>query len=237
MSHSLTILPPKKREEKQKNPVHENLLEPPFNAMLVAPTACGKSSVILNLLMNDNFYRKTFDKIYYFSPSVMIDKTLRAVSEDDDIIKIHDDDDLQKADDMLKIIVQSQKDLKEADKEMPLILVVFDDMLGYLKSSSYIGTLFTKSRHYNISCIITSQNYRSIPLKCRNNSQMVLVFKLYNDTEISKLDEEIGCNYKNWLDYYKKATKERYRFLYCDLRNMRLFENFTDCMWNKALDY
>jgi hypothetical protein len=235
--HKLSILPPKHSGSKKKSDLHDHLLEAPFNAMLIAPTACGKSSVILNLLMNDNFYRKTFDKVYYFSPSVMIDKTLKAVAEDEDIVKIHEDEDLEKADDLLKIIVQGQKDLKEAGEDMPQILVVYDDMLQYLKSSSFIGSLFTKSRHYNISCIITSQNYRSVPLKARNNSQMVLVFKLYNDTEIQKLEEEIGCNFIDWLEYYKYATKDRYSFLYCDLRNMRLFKTFCDLLWSKALDY
>lgn len=237
MDHKLSILAPKHTGAKTKSDLHEHLLEPCFNALLIAPTACGKSSVVLNLLMNDNFYRKSFDKVYYFSPSVMIDKTLKAVAQDDDIIKIHEDEDLEKADDYLKVIVQGQKELKEKDEDMPHILVIYDDMLQYLKTSSYIGTLFTKSRHYNISCIITSQNYRSVPLKCRNNSQMILVFKLYNEGEVTKLDEEIGVNFPHWLDWYKEATKDRYSFLYCDLRHMRLFKCFTDLLWSKAENY
>jgi len=237
MSHSLTILPPKKREEKITRPVHENLLQPPFNCMLVAPTACGKSSLILNLLLNQNFYKNSFDKVYYFSPSVYLDKTLRAVAEDDDIVKICDDADLENMDDMLKLLVEKQKELKEADKEMPQILIVLDDCLQYLKPTSFIGSLYTKSRHYNISCIVTSQNYKSIPLKARNNSQLICVFKLYNESEIGKIADELGCNFPNWLDYYKKATKERYRFLYMDLRHMRLFSDFTDLLWSKAIDY
>lgn len=235
--HKLSILPPRHTGSKKKSDLHEHLLEPPFNGILVAPTCCGKSSVVLNLLMNDNFYKKSFEKIYYFSPSVMIDKTLKAIAHDDDIVKICEDEDLDKADDLLKLIVQGQKELKEKGQDMPQILIVYDDMLQYLKTSSFIGSLYTKSRHFGISVLITSQNYKSIPLKARNNSQMVLVFKLYNESEIDKIEDEIGCNFPNWLDNYKVATKDRYNFLYCDLRGMKLYHNFTDLLWSKAEDY
>lgn len=237
--HELQILPPKKKEVKPfKHKIHDNLLEPDFNILLIAPTSGGKSTIILNLLKNDNFYSKAFDKIYYFSPSIMQDKTLTAIANDEDIIKIYEDEDLMQADKFLKVIIEDQKEqIKKDPDDIKHILIVYDDMLSYMKTSSLIGTLYTKSRHYNISCCITSQNYKSIPLKARNNSQMILISKLYNHSEYDKIQDEIGCNFKDFDKYYNEAIKERYGFLYCDLRNMRLFKNFHELIWSKERDY
>lgn len=238
MPHDLTILPPKKKDNKAKyKHLHSHLLQPSFNAIFVAPTACGKSTTILNLLMNDNFYKGVFDKVYYFSPSVNLDLTLKAIEEDEDIIKFSEDEELSNADEILKAIVESQKEKKEEGEKVEDILIVFDDMINYLSNNSFIGSLFTKSRHFNITVWLTSQNYRSIPVKCRNNSQMILIYKLYNGQEVDKLEEEIGCNYPDFRKYYEEATKEKYHFLYLNLRDMKMYKNFTELLWSKSENY
>jgi len=235
--HPLEILPAKKPKNKKKYDIHDNLLSPPFNCLIISPTCSGKSTIILNFLKNDYFYnRNIFDKIYYFSPSVMCDETLVSVAEDEDIIKFTDDEDLMNHDKLLKAIVEQKKEDKNDDDEKKDILIIYDDMLPYLKSTSYIGQLFTKSRHYNISLILTSQHYTSIPLKCRNNSQMILISKLYNETEIEKIEHEIGNQFKDFLNYYNICVNEPYGFIYCDLRNMKLFKKFTSLLWSKIDD-
>jgi len=233
---SLEILPAKKNKQKKSYNLHEHLLLPPFNALIIAPTCSGKSNLILNLLLNTNFYKGVFKKIYYFSPSVTIDETLKAINDDEDIIKFHDDDDLNNNDNILRAIVEGQKEKEMKENDLDNILIVYDDMLSYLKTTSFIGKLYTKSRHYNISCIITSQHYTSIPLKCRNNSQMILIFKMYNESEIEKIVHEIGCNFRNFKTYLETSVNEMYGFLYCDLRNMKLYKNFQTLLWSKKDD-
>ena len=230
----LKILPAKKNKPKEIFKIHNYLLQPPFNSLIISPTCSGKSTVILNLILNDNFYKKIFDKIYYFSPSVMIDETLNAIAEDEDIIKFDDDDDLNNADNILKAIEHEQKDKPEEERKN--ILIVYDDMLPYLKTTSYIGKLYTKSRHYKISCLLTSQHYSSAPLKCRNNSQMILISKLYNESELEKVNHELGANFKNFLHYYNLCVNEPYGFIYCDFRNMKLYKNFDTLLWSKMDD-
>ena len=236
--NQLEILPAKKPKNIKKYNIHEHLLQPPFNGLFIAPTCAGKSTIILNFLMNDFFYSKVFKKhnIYYFSPSVMLDETLKAVAEDEEIIKFTDDDELSNADSILKALEESQKEKMKQDKEIEDLLIIYDDMLPYLKTNSYIGKLFTKSRHYKISCILTSQHYTSIPLKCRNNAQMILISKLYNDSELEKINFEIGQNFKDFEKYYNICVNEPYGFIYCDLRHMRLYNKFKSLLWDKQED-
>ena len=232
----LKILAAKKSKPKEIFNIDKNLLQPPFNSVIISPTCSGKSTIILNLIKNDNFYKKVFEphNIYYFSPSVMIDETLNAIAEDEDIIKFDDDDDLSNADNILRAIELEQKNKPEKDRKH--ILIVYDDMLPYLKPTSYIGKLFTKSRHYKISCILTSQHYTSAPLKCRNNSQMILISKLYNESELEKVNHELGANFKDFLKYYNMCVNELYGFIYCDFRDMKLFKNFEKLLWSKKDD-
>jgi hypothetical protein len=236
-NHPLEILPVKKNNNKNKFKIPLPLLEPPFTYVFVAPTKSGKSVMIVNLLKNINMgYKDVFDQIYYISPTVMFDDTLnKAVADDDEIIKIHDEEDLENIDFILDSIVKEQKEEKMKDKDnAPHILVVLDDMIDYFKNGSRLDKLPALSRHYNISFIVTSQVYIGIPTKLRKNASAYMVFQIYNDADLKGLKEEIGANFgKNFIDNYHKATEQKYNFLYINNREMELYHNFTELLWKK----
>lgn len=188
----ITVYPVKKANDSDNRwadlkvtnlPVH------PFNILLCARPKQGKSNLIVNLLYNPDFnYKKRFDNIIYISPSVMGDKTLENnVVIDDDIVKIHDE--LEPLDPIIDSIMDDQL----ANKEESLLLIL-DDLVGNIKGKS-ISKLSAKYRHYNISMIVVSQNYKSFSVLSRNSASQFILFKTHNQKEIEKINEELGAGF------------------------------------------
>lgn len=235
MSELLKILPVKKVDTQKTFNVNPVLLHPPFTQLLIAPTKSGKSVLIVNLLLNINFYKDIFDEIYFISPTVFIDPTLRAIAEDDEIIKIHEDEDLDKIDIILKDIIEKQKKekMKSESHDAPHILVVLDDMLSYFKNNTLLDKAPAFSRHYNITFIISTQSYVGTPTKLRKNTASYILFKLYNNADLKQYYDEIGSQFKDFMEHYHEATEDKYNFLYVNQREMKLYHNFTKLLWEK----
>jgi hypothetical protein len=233
MNHPLQVLPVKKPSRKQDFKIPNPLLEPPFTYVFVAPTKSGKGVLTVNLLKNINFgYRGVFDEIYYISPTVMLDDTLnKAVAEDDEIIKIHDEKDLEQIDTILDEIVKMQKETPNDERQHKLI--VLDDMIDYFTNHGRLNTLPALSRHYKLSFIVCSQVYVGLPVKLRKNASAYMVFKIYNNKDLKTLEEEVGANFHEFIENYHTATEERYDFLYINNREMELYHNFTELLWKK----
>jgi len=169
------------------NPV---LLKPPFLLVMNGSVRSGKSNLIVNLIYNNNFYKKIFDNIVYISPTVYIDNTLQHL-DDDDVLKF---DNPEKLDDILKTVVESQN---EDNHKKEHTLIIIDDCLP-LKRGSYLTYLATRYRHFRISLIITSQDYRSVPNIIRANASGYLIFKTSNKKEYKKLEDEFGSLFDNF---------------------------------------
>lgn len=233
-NHSLEILPVKKPNNKTKFNIPLPLLEPPFTYVFVAPTKSGKGVLTVNLLKNINMgYKDIFEEIYYISPTVMLDDTLnKAVAEDDEIIKIHEEEDLDHIDDILNQIVKEQKETPNDERKHKLI--VMDDLIDYFNNHSKLNTLPALSRHYKLSFIVCSQVYVGLPVKLRKNASAYMVFQIYNNKDLDTLEKEVGANFgKDFLINYHKATEEKYNFLYINNREMNLYKNFKELLWQK----
>jgi hypothetical protein len=229
--HPLTILPIKKQHKKKEFDIKEPLPEPPFTIVMIAPTKSGKSVCIVNLIKNAMFYKGVFEEIYFISPTVNFDETLKSIAKDEKIIKIHEEEELEKIDHILAEIVKTQRDTKEEERKH--ILIVLDDMIDYFKNSSKLNNLSAYNRHYKISCILTSQKYTALPNRLRCNATAYLIFHVHNKKDLDDINHEIGSNYPDFLKYYQTATDQPYHFLYIDNRTMSLHKNFTDLLWAK----
>ena len=54
------VLPVKPEEGIESKPLHPNLPKPPTCLLMVSPVKTGKSTIISNLLLNDNFYGQDY---------------------------------------------------------------------------------------------------------------------------------------------------------------------------------
>lgn len=210
--------------DKRFETLQDPLLKPPFLGVINGSVRTGKSTILMNLLYNKNFYKDLFDKVIYISPTVHNDVTLEHLRDDEDIIKIHDG--LEDLDTILRTIIKTKEEDEEERKAF--YLIILDDCLGYIKPHSYVTFLCSRYRHYKISMIFTSQNFRSIPNIIRTNATFYLLFKTTNKKEYVKYLEEFSGLFEHFEAIFSKATEQPYNFLFLNLRNVSAYHNFRE---------
>ena len=154
-------------------------------------------------------YRKAWERIYIFSPSVDIDMPVKEYVERE----LGVDTEKEKCffsewdTGALEEIVETQKRVTEASKKAKMkslygILIVVDDFAddprimhsnsGAGSGGSMLNTLFIRGRHMMISTLVSSQKLRLVSPTIRVNLQFMLVWRLRNQTELQSLLEEIS---------------------------------------------
>jgi hypothetical protein len=231
--HPLSILKVKSSNTKPDFDLPDPFPKHHFSALITAPSRSGKSFLLINMLYHPSINLKShFDEIYFISPTLSLDSTLKAIVKDDDIIKIEDDEDLENLDVILKEIIKNQKETDEDDRKN--VLIICDDMIDYLKKSKVLSNLFTKNRHYSISIVLSAQAYRdAYSPKVRKNATCHIIFKMYNKKDIDAINEEIFSGFEDGLKHYKEATEKPFSFLFCNCRDMELYERFEHKLWSK----
>jgi hypothetical protein len=119
-----------------------------------------------------------------------------------------------------KIKIKRRPDEKP---EYPDYLVFVDDCIEHLKNSGKVkglSALITKSRHYNIHLIITSQYYTAVSPVIRSNIKNIHVFGT-NAKEIKKLNDEHSLfdNFKTFKKYFQSLTDEPYSYVTINYNN------------------
>ena len=214
--------PPK---EKPRKITHPNLPELPCIMTLVMPTKSGKSTILSNLLLRDEFYKGAMDNVTIMSNTIEQDVTSRYLKKSCDCYTGYDDA-------ILAGIVEQQKQFD--DDERPFIGLVFDDILGSVKRNSYLNHLVTRSRHYGVGLLAVSvQSFKSVGPTIRNNTNAFICGNLQNMSELEKISQEFSGMFggdEKFRKIYNKATEQRYDFLFLDLQEnpARAFRNFEE---------
>ena len=202
--------------------IHENLPQidgPGAGALvlLISPIRTGKSTLISNLMLNDEFYdaQERFDTTTIISNTIANDVTSRFLAKAFDTHDSYNDS-------IIDGIVTQQKSYEKEDQ--PEIAVILDDCLGSIRREARINHLCSRFRHFNIKLlIISSQNFRSCSPIIRQNATNVIVGSPFpNQKELGKMSEEYGDVFggdKRWLEIYKLATPEKYCFLHMDFQS------------------
>jgi hypothetical protein len=213
------ILPVKSLPETDDRPLHPHLPKPPALLLMISPIRTGKSTIISNLLLNSNFFGQDFfDETIVFSPTIHNDKTSRFLRKHATCYDTYDDDTLQG-------IIDDQSSYE--DKSMrPSIALILDDIIGVFKGKGgrepMINSLCSRFRHYSIDLLLmSSQNYRRVnPVIRSNATHMIIGSPFPNVKELNKIFEELGDSFggsANMEAIYRKATPNKYDFLYLDL--------------------
>ena len=217
-------------------PIDPRLPSVPGVCLLVMKVKSGKSNLLVNMMLGENFYggpNHIFDMIYIISPTAKIDKSSQAYFREELEDRVVVFDDLDNLDPFLRDLLeyQSSFDIKDPDNLPPRVALVFDDISGYLKRNSLVTHLFTRYRHYNLSLWCANQTCRDLPTAIRSQATSLFLSSCYSMLERQKILEEYGDLYQNNLEpVWDDAVKERFNYCYLKLDDIepRVFKIGTD---------
>lgn len=228
---------------------HDDLLfKHCFRTFLTGSSGAGKSNLIANLLLREEFgFDSFFTEIFIFSNTAMNDDVYQDVIgniiSEENII-----DSVEEMPFVIQNIIDKQRELKnkiqlfheergtpEQSRDfMPKILLIFDDMASeQLIKTKQFKQLFFKSRHNNISLMVLMQYFHLLPKDCRQNCSNFIIFEIQT-AEIKSICEQLCpsiLTYKKFQRLIEHATAKPFNFLHINNRlpkDQRFFRNFEN---------
>lgn len=200
--------------------VHSPLLPNSIRALIVGPSNCGKTNVMISLIESPNGLK--FKNIYIYSKSLYQPKYQYLMK----LIKPIKGIQLFTFSDKEKVI--------GPDKARPHSIMIFDDVI--CDKQTAIRDYFCMGRHKHIDSFYLCQTYTKIPKHLiRDNTNLIIIFKqdemnikhIYNDHVIGDM------TFKQFVEICSKCWKDKYEFVViskdADIDNGRYrkgFDNF-----------
>lgn len=190
-------------------------------ALFVGLPNSGKTSLSLNLLTK--YYKRQFDKIYFFSGSLgtLPDSFLKKLTPDRIYTNL----------DTLQEIWDSIDDTEDK------VLFIFDDMVREVETQKkLISQMAMNRRHHGGGCSIwmITQKVKSIPNNVRSQIDVIYFFcasaksrkekEALFDDYITELDKD---EYEQLMKYVFK-DEPNHMFLYIDKKNSKFYKKFNE---------
>ena len=226
-------------ENKIKFNNHKNLPNS-LRCLIVGSSGCGKTCLLLKMLLTPNFL--DYDNLIIFTKSSfqpeyqLLSQGFNAGLQKEDIIGLFK---LQKnlndynIEDIIQLFCDTQR-CKKKSKPITCILsdntddipspqeldkskknlVIFDDCVNE-RNQTVMDSYYTRGRHSSCNCIYLSQSYFQLPRRSiRNNANTFILFKL-NSIDINNFWRDncsTLCSKKEFGDYMKHTT-EKYKYI------------------------
>lgn len=202
----------------------------PSNFLLAAPTASGKTQIILNLILK--YYKGMFARVWFFCPSARLDPQMKPLLEY--LEKMSDGKKeplIFEEFDSVKVgqILDEQRSIVESCRKRgvkpPQVALVLDDLAdhgdiftsrrGGQSGGSWLTTLGVRSRHLCVTWIVSTQKLNLIGTVLRANTRTLCVWRLRSQKEVDLLCEELSGYYPKdtIMDLFEYATREPYSWL------------------------
>lgn len=186
----------------------------------------GKTTIILNLILRNAYYRDKFDgeNIFIVSNN-KLDNKLKILMEQKDIPKANF---MKYDEDELEILYDQLEDefLEEVnDKKKPSNrLIIFDDVAysGNLKNKTagMISKIVMNGRHLCLSSIFTTQKFSLVSTGVRTNLTGAILFNTsQKELEIIADDFNYLPKKSQFIQMFRDATKEKNSFLVVNFSN------------------
>lgn len=194
----------------------------------------GKTSVIMNLILREKYYKKYFngEDIYIVSNNA-VDNKLKILMKEKEI---PDTNYMSYNEDALEVLYEHLEEQfveETEDGGKPTNKLIILDDVGYSGSlkdsqSGFISKVSCNGRHINLSCILTAQKYTQISTTFRNNLTGLLLFST-TDKELQLVADDHNYLQKksDFMKIYRENTKGRHSFFVV---------NYTEDMENRYMN-
>ncbi len=206
----------------------EDLFNLPFKLLINGKSQMsGKTTIILNLLLNPEFrYNKLFkgENIYIISNN-KLDNKLEIMATEMEIPEenrmMFNEENLDMLYDELEdnFVEETGQGGKPANR-----LIIFDDC-GYSgslknKQSGIISKMICNGRHLNLSQIYTSQRFSQVSTTLRTNITGAILFNTsVKELDLISDDMNFTSSNKEFIKIFRKATQEPRSFLVVNFTN------------------
>lgn len=207
----------------------KDIFDIPFRLIIVGKSfLSGKSTVILNLLLRDNFYKDHFkgENIYIISNNKM-DNKMRILKTEKDIDPSHF---MEFSEENLEMIYEEvEEKVLEAvadGKKPPNSIVIVDDCAQALKEkmNGTLSRIATQGRHINMSLIVTSQKWSLLPTVLRCNASGAILFG-NSAKEVDAMADDLNYldSKKEFVKMFRKATSGKNQFMAVSFSNDEIY--------------
>lgn len=224
------------------------LLPKSIRGVIVGKSGCGKTTLLLNLLLRPGWL--DYNKLTVFGKSLFQPeyRILRKAFEEklpkEKIIRLFEiKDDIMRADvSPAQCIEQYASDIREkSDLDCKFFesaddvpdprelcskdknLMIFDDLL--LEKQNKCEAYYVRGRHSNVDCFYLSQNYFKLPRQTiRENANFICLFPqdLKNINHIYSDHVSNDMSKEDFQELCKKAWQKHFGFLVIDLTSKKL---------------
>ena len=186
--------------------------------LIIGGSGSEKTNALLNLINN----QQDIDEIYLYAKDPYEKKYQYLINKREKVGINHFNDP--------KAFMEYSNDMQDVYKNMedynPIkkckVLIIFDDMIADMinnnKLNLIVTELFIRGRKLNISIVFITQSYFKVPKDVRLNSSHFFIMKIPNKRELQQiaLNHPSDIDFKDFMNIYKKSTKEPYSVLVND---------------------
>jgi len=198
-----------------------DIIDLPFRILIVGKSfLSGKSTVILNLLLREKFYKNDFkgENIFIVSNNAM-DNKMKILKEEKDV-DAHNF--MEFSESNLEAIYEEVEaravDAMNEGKRPANSLIVIDDVAfsGGLKekNNGTLSRIMCNGRHVNLSIIITAQKYSQLSTTMRANASGAILFNnSMNEVEAMERDFNYLESKKDFVKLFRETTRGKNQFM------------------------
>ena len=199
-----------------------------FNYALIGSPGTGKSSLLLSLFRDKNYYKKKFNNLYLITPESSFTSVVNHPFKNH--TKVYHELTYDLLENIYEELVELKSECLEDGFVMETSCLVIDDFANDLKDKDLIKILkriLTKSRHIGCAIIFTLQAYNMFPLVLRKMLTNVTLFKPKNKIELESVRKElINMNEEKTTDLMNYVFDAEYNHLDIDTTNDTKRKNF-----------
>ena len=199
----------------------EDIFDLPFRILIVGKSfLSGKSTVILNLLLREKFFKNDFDgdNIFIVSNNAM-DNKMRILKKEKDVdggnfMEFSESN----LDAIYEEVEERALEAINDGKKPPNSLIVIDDVAfsGGLKEkiNGTLSRIFCNGRHINLSIIVTAQKYSQLSTTMRSNCSGAMLFN-NSMHEVDAMSQDLNYldSKKDFISLFRKTTRGKNKFL------------------------